>query len=521
MKYVIYGLGISGISALNFLAKNNEEVIATDDNFQSIENAKASFAKGVGIAIGNDGGFIEASDYSKKNHPSQAPLAIDPPSFYSQNSYSDLSELQTTSRLSKRPKFMQPDEIEYDSNTKIIFAPGIPLYFPKPHKILEIVKKTQAKLVCDLEVFYQKNSEQNFLAITGTNGKSTTTALTGFILKELKLPSEIGGNIGLPCFDLMDLPDVSAKKTYIFETSSYQLDLIDKIHFKVAAFLNITPDHIDRHGSLEGYVNTKKRIFKNQVKGDYAAINVDNVNSKSVFDELQKDQNLQATLIPISTKNLHENGISVINGTLYNKIYGEDSQFDLGKIFLKGEHNAENIAMAFALVYCHLKQENLLDKVQQLQIIEAIKKFKGLRHRMQFLGSIDGINFINDSKATNAESTENALKAYDYIFWILGGRPKEGGISSLTSYFRKITKAYLIGEASDDFAKVLEENSVAFEKCENLANAINKSFTEAKKYSLKEKNILLSPACASLDQWKNFEERGDFFCKTFDELQNF
>ena len=243
MKYVIYGLGISGISALNFLAKNNEEVIATDDNFQSIENAKASFAKGGGIAVGNDGGFIETSDYSKKNHPSQAPLAIDPPSF------------------SKRAKFMKPDEIEYDSNAVIIFAPGIPLYFPKPHKILEIVEKTQAKLVCDLEVFYQKNSEQNFLAITGTNGKSTTTALTGFILKELNLPSEIGGNIGLPCFDLMDLPDVSAKKTYIFETSSYQLDLIDKIHFKVAALLNITPDHIDRHGSLEGYINTKKRIF--------------------------------------------------------------------------------------------------------------------------------------------------------------------------------------------------------------------------------------------------------------------
>ena len=149
MKYVIYGLGISGISALNFLAKNNEEIIATDDNFQSIENAKASFAKGVGITIGNDGEFIEASDYSKKNHPSQAPLAIDPHSFYSQNSYSDLSELQTTSRLSKRAKFMQPDKIEYDSNTEINIPINSILKYGINKRTIDITDISHKKCVYD------------------------------------------------------------------------------------------------------------------------------------------------------------------------------------------------------------------------------------------------------------------------------------------------------------------------------------------------------------------------------------
>ena len=472
-KYVVYGLGSSGISAIKFFVKNGQEVIATDDNFQSIENIKTKL------------------------------LAED-------------------SAVFSAVKFLKPEEISFDAHTVISFAPGIPLYFPTPHKILEIVKKTGAKLSCDIEIFYQQNRKQNFLAITGTNGKSTTTALTGFIFKELNLSSELGGNIGVPCFDLPDSRNLEkSQMTYILEMSSYQLDLIDESHFKVAAFLNITPDHIDRHGSLVEYIKAKKRIFKNQIAGDYTAINVDNVNSKAVFEEMKNDKNFDAKLVPISTENINEGGVSTFNGKLYNRIEGENSEFVLGEIFLKGQHNAENISMAFALTYCHLKQQNLLEKIQQSQIIEAIKKFKGLRHRMQFLGSVADVNFVNDSKATNAESAENALKAYKNIFWILGGRSKEGGITSLTPYFNKVVKAYLIGEASEDFAKTLEKNSVAFEKCDNLKNAIEKSFADAKNHGLKEKNILLSPACASLDQWKNFEERGDFFCKTFDELQNF
>ena len=457
MKYVVYGLGISGISTAKFLVKNGEEVIATDDNEKGIFDAKEKFRDVV---------------------------------------------------------FKKPDEIKFDTNTLISFSPGIPLYFPQPHKILEIVKKTGATLACDIEIFYRKNFQNNFLAITGTNGKSTTTALSGFIFKELNFPSEIGGNIGVPCFDL---PQNQPNFSYIFETSSYQLDLLSQSHFGVAALLNITPDHIDRHGSLENYITSKKRVFKNQTEKDFAIIDVDNENSKKVFYELAADKNFRATLIPVSTKKNQKDGVSLFGGVLVNKIGGVDSHLELKSDFLLGEHNDQNMAFAFAITYCHMLRSGI--KTDEAKIISAIKKFKGLRHRMQLLGEIDGIKFINDSKATNAESTENALKAYDKIFWILGGKAKEGGILALTSLFKKIHKAYLIGEATEDFSKTLEKNSVNFEKCDDLETAFKKAFSDAKNVSLSEKNILLSPACASFDQWKSFEQRGDYFCKLFDELQ--
>jgi UDP-N-acetylmuramoylalanine--D-glutamate ligase len=459
MKYVVYGLGISGISTAKFLARKDENVVATDDNDAGTEAAKKKL--------------------------------ID----------------------EKNIKFQKPNEIEYDSQTTISFAPGIPLYFPKPHKILEICKKTGADLACDIEIFYRKNSQKKFIAITGTNGKSTTTALTGFVFKDLGISSEVGGNIGVPCFDL---PDV---QNYVFETSSYQLDLLSKSHFKIAALLNITPDHIDRHGSMEGYISAKKRIFRNQTESDFAIIDVDNENSHRVFEELKNDKNFKATLIPVSTKKIQENGVALFGHKLVNKIDGANSELEIESEFLKGEHNDQNMAFAFAISYCHfLQQSQKTQNNLELRIIDAIKKFKGLEHRMQIIGKIGDIKFINDSKATNAESTENALKSYNNIFWILGGKQKEGGIEILTPYFKKITKAYLIGEATEEFAKTLEKNSVNFEKCGDLKNAVTKAFFDAKNIGLSQKNILLSPACASFDQFKNFEERGNYFHKLFDEL---
>ncbi|NBV05747.1 MAG: UDP-N-acetylmuramoyl-L-alanine--D-glutamate ligase [Proteobacteria bacterium] len=458
MKYIIYGLGISGIATAKFLTHKGESLIATDDNEKVIADNQKKF-----------------------------------------------SEI----------KFQKADEIKYDSETTISFSPGIPLYFPKPHKILEICKNTGADLACDIEIFYRRNHENNFIGITGTNGKSTTTALTGFIFKELGIASEIGGNIGVPCFDL---PQNQKNFSYVFETSSFQLDLLSKTHFGVAALLNITPDHIDRHGSMKAYIAAKKRIFQNQTDQDFALIDVDNENSHQVFEELKNDKNFRAQLIPISTKKIYENGVALFDRKLVNKINGANSQLELKSDFLTGKHNDQNMAFAFAITYCQLSHSSIIKSEDE--IISAIKKFKGLRHRMQLLGEISGVKFINDSKATNAESTENALKAYNNIFWILGGKAKEGGIASLQPYFKKIVKAFLVGEASEEFATVLEKNSVSFVKCGDLKNAITQSFLEAKKHSEKEKNILLSPACASFDQWKNFEERGDFFCKTFDDLQN-
>ncbi len=459
MKYVVYGLGISGLSTAKFLSQSGESIVATDDNLQTI-----------------------ASDQQK------------------------LPQIN----------FKNPEEITFDSETIISFSPGIPLYFPKAHKILEICQKTSAQLACDIEIFYRKNCKNNnFIAITGTNGKSTTTALTGFVFKELKITAEIGGNIGVPCFNL---PQQQENFSYIFETSSYQLDLLSKTHFSIAALLNITPDHIDRHGSMSGYIAAKKRIFRNQTAGDFALIDIDNENSRQVFEELKNDKNFHANLIPISTKKIQQNGVSLFDGRLVNTINGANSTLELKSQFLRGEHNDQNMAFAFAIIYCHCLKHNI--SKSESEIINAIKKFTGLRHRMQLLGEIDGINFINDSKATNAESTENALKAYDNIFWILGGKSKEGGIEMLAPYFHKVTKAYLIGAATEEFAAILEKNSVNYVKCGDLKNAISQSFSEAKNSLLSEKNIILSPACASFDQWKNFEERGDFFCASFDQLKS-
>lgn len=455
MKYVVYGLGISGISAAKYLTAKGFNVTCTDDNLETIKNDREKYPQ---------------------------------------------------------LKFANFEEINFDENTIISFAPGIPLYFPKRHKILEIISEKKSELACDIEIFYRLNKEKKFIAITGTNGKSTATALSGFVFKELKINSDIGGNIGIPCFEL---PQDQKNYSYIFETSSYQLDLTSQTHFTVAALLNITPDHIDRHGSMENYINSKKRIFLNQNSDDFSLIDIDNENSKNVFLQLQNDKNFSAKLIAISTEKPQQNGVSLIDGKLNCNI-DEPLEFELKSEFLRGSHNEQNMAFAFAIAYCYGKKFNL--NIDPAKIIAAIKKFKGLPHRMQIVAKINDVRFINDSKATNAESTEKALKTYDDVFWILGGKAKEGGIEILKPYFNKIAKAYLIGEASDEFAKILQENNVIFEKCGDLANAFDKSVADAKNSSLTEKNILLSPACASFDQWKSFEQRGDYFCKLVNEL---
>jgi len=435
-KFIVYGLGISGISTAKALAQKNFEVTATDDNQRLIED--------------------DAQKYPEIN-------------------------------------FKNCSEISFDKDTKISFAPGIPLHFPKPHKILEICQKTQAQLSCDIEIFYELNHlNNNFIGITGTNGKSTTTALTGFIFENLKVPSKIGGNIGIACFDL---PQNQNNFNYILEVSSYQLDLMKNVRFNIACLLNITPDHIDRHGSFEEYIHSKKRIFLNQNAQDFAIIDTDN---------------------PSSAK-IPQNGVAVIENKVLVNLQNQKFEFEINPI-LKGKHNHQNIACAIAITCCYLIKNAQFNQQKIQQIIKIIEEFKGLKHRMQLVGAVDGISFVNDSKATNAESTENALKSYDNIFWILGGKAKEGGIESLKPYFSKIQKAYLIGEASDEFAKFLAQNFVNYEKCQTLKNAFDKALIDAKSSNLIEKNIILSPACASFDQWKNFEERGDFFCKLVNDI---
>jgi len=460
-KYIVYGLGISGIATAKYLSSLGHFVIATDDNENSIENFKKTYAH----------------DYSQIKH-------------------------------------LKPIEIEYDEQTIIIFSPGIPLYFPQAHPILKICFETNAQLKCDVSLFYKFNSKNNFIGITGTNGKSTTTALTGFIFDNLNLSSQIGGNIGIPCFELKQNQQ---DFTYIFEVSSYQLDLISDTKFNIACLTNITPDHIDRHGSFENYINSKRKIFQLQNFNDFSIINIDNPHSFKIHQELKQNSNHQANLVAISTNIEVENGISIINDKLTINLENQKFTF-LIKPLIQGKHNLENIACSTAITLCQLIKINQFNSQNIERVIKIIEKFQGLRHRMQLVKSVNNINFINDSKATNAESTENALKSFDNIFWILGGRPKDGGIEILKPYFPKIVKAYLIGESTNEFAKILEQCHVVYEKSQTLQKAFESAYSDSKLSTQIYKNILLSPACASFDQWKNFEQRGDFFCDLVNEI---
>ncbi len=481
-KYIIYGVGISGFNSAFYLANQGFEVVITDDNSDSLKLC-----------------------------------------------YEKLST-KLSQNLAKNVKFVENDKIsdEIDEFCAVIFSAGIPLYFPKKHKILEIVEEKKAQLMCDVELFYLLNQgkNHNFIGISGTNGKSTSSALINFVFQELNISSKLAGNIGIAVFELQQ-EDFKEQENFVFEVSSYQLDLMKKTCFDVAALTNVDIDHIDRHGNFENYVKSKKRIFNNQKKGDFAILNLDDENSVKIYDELKKTRdNLE--LIGFSSKKISENGVFIVDGELHNKIFENNLKFEIENAILKGEHNMQNIALAFACVYLTLtKNFKEIDKKFQRKIVDAILKFQGLKHRMQFLGEIQEVQFINDSKATNAKSAQKALMAYENIFLILGGKPKEDGILSLKPYFNKIVKVYLIGEAQNEFGKVLEENSVDFEKAGNLENAVKIAFEDAKNFDEnkllkkgKKKSLILSPACASFDQWKNFEERGDYFCKIFNEFKD-
>ncbi|MES2677597.1 MAG: UDP-N-acetylmuramoyl-L-alanine--D-glutamate ligase [Pseudomonadota bacterium] len=458
-KFIVFGLGISGNAAVKFLLEQGAEVVVGDDNQSSLESL---------------------NKYLQEHQDLKSNLKI-------------IKNIQA---------------IDWQNAQSLVLAAGIPLKYPTPHKIVLEANKNNCPIICDVEILYLFNKAAQFIGITGTNGKSTTTALSGHIFASAKKPHAVGGNIGIGA---LALPKLNAGENYIIEMSSYQLDLIDKTRFHIANILNITPDHLDRHKDMNGYIAAKKRIFLNQTKDDFAVIGIDNEHSKAVYEDLKNDSNYKSTLIPISTTQIIKGGIAMIGNIIYNNIGANKSAIDLGaRTFLKGEHNAQNIAFAFANCF--------LSGISEEQIIAAIKTFQGLRHRMQLVKTINNINFINDSKATNADSTENALKPYQNIYWILGGKAKDGGIASLEQYFSKIKYAFLIGAASDEFAKTLE-NKVEYFKCDNLKNAFAMAYDLALKDQSAEKNILLSPACASFDQWKNFEVRGDFFIKLVEDLK--
>jgi UDP-N-acetylmuramoylalanine--D-glutamate ligase len=384
----------------------------------------------------------------------------------------------------------------------LVLSPGIPHSFPKPHPVVTRAKQAGAEIVCDVELLARAQREAAYVGITGTNGKSTTTALIGHILELAGRDVAVGGNLGTPA---LTLPALHGGGTYVIEMSSYQLELTHSITWDVAVLLNVTPDHLDRHGGMDGYVAAKKRIFWRQTRPRAAVIGVDDEISRGIHDELVRaaDQ----FVIPISAKRRVAGGVYAEAGWLIDDVEGGAARIlDLRTLErLPGAHNWQNVAAAYAACR-HIG-------VAPHQAAACIASFPGLAHRQELVATIDGVKYVNDSKATNAEAAAKALACYRDIYWIAGGLAKEGGIASLEPLFPRIRRAFLIGDAAPSFADTLA-GKVPVSRSGDLAAAVGEASATATPGSV----VLLSPACASFDQFANFEERGHAFRRLVEAL---
>lgn len=450
-KIMVFGLGITGISVAKALSSGGADVIAWDNTPASVNNLKNMNLKNV--------------------------------------------------------SFKNFEEVDWSGIDLLVLSPGVPLTHPKPHPIVAFAKKVSCPVICDIEILYYQVPEAFYIGITGTNGKTTVTALLGEIFQNNEIPTRVGGNIGISATDFDSLGKTGV---YILEMSSYQLDLIDKTRFNISILLNISPDHLERHGGIDGYIKAKTNIYKNQGIEDIAIVGIDTEYSFSVYKNLKKNKNLKK-IIPVSSLEFQKGGVSVSDGVLFNDIDGVGTKISLNNIKLRGKHNFQNIAAAFACAYLY--------GIDEESVINSINKFSSVRHRMQFLGKIGNVEFINDSKATNCSSAYASLAEYDNIFWIAGGINKEGDdINSLSEFFKKIEKAFLFGKAKEEFGSALE-GKVDYVFCNDLDEAFKLSCEDAFSRPEKDSVVILAPACSSFDQWKNFEERGNYFCDLVAKLR--
>lgn len=381
----------------------------------------------------------------------------------------------------------------------LVWSPGVPHTFPKPHPLAVRARAMDIPLVCDVDLLAQAEPAASFVGITGTNGKSTTTALTAHVLKSSGRRVAVGGNLGTPA---LDLDPVGPFGTYVIELSSYQLELTPHLSCDVAVLLNLTPDHIDRHGTMDGYIAAKMHVFDRPRFPAAAVIGVDDPHCRAIAERLKGTGSHH--IIPVSVERAVPGGVYAENGVLMDATEGRPRPVvELAALArLPGRHNWQNAAAATAVA-------RVLG-MHGPAIAAALSSFAGLAHRQELVATVKGVRFINDSKATNADATEKALACYDNIHWIAGGRAKDGGIASLAPHFPRIRHAYLIGEAADQFADTLE-GKVKFDLYDDLETAIGDAGKAAFKSKKEGAVVLLSPACASFDMFKNFEERGDRF----------
>jgi UDP-N-acetylmuramoylalanine--D-glutamate ligase len=439
----VFGLGGSGFASCQALKAGGANVIASDDNAESL--AKAT-----------DAGF-------------------------------------TTANLR---------EVSWDNFAAFVLAPGVPLTHPAPHWTVLAAQRAGVPIIGDIELFCleRKRFAPNapFVAITGTNGKSTTTALVAHLMREAGHDVQMGGNIGTA---ILSLEPPRAGRVHVIEMSSYQIDLTPSLDASVGILLNVTEDHLDRHGTLAHYAAVKERLVASVQQDGASIIGVDDNWCRAAADRIEQ---AGKRVVRVSVRQPLADGIYVERDQIVSSQGGAKTEVvRIGGIgSLRGLHNAQNAACATAAALALGVKAEVIQK--------GLRSFPGLAHRMEQVGRRGGVLFVNDSKCTNADAAARALSSFNDIYWIAGGKPKTGGITTLAEFFPRIRKAYLIGEAAEEFAKTLG-TEVPHEMSQTLDVAVSAAARDAEAAGLQDPVVLLSPACASFDQYRNFEIRGTRF----------
>lgn len=379
----------------------------------------------------------------------------------------------------------------------LVLSPGIPLTHPVPHSVVSRARAANCEVIGDLELFFRAGTASRLVGVTGTNGKSTTAALLGHIIRENGITVEVGGNIGQPALALETL---KSDGVYVIEVSSYQIDLTPSLVCDVSILLNISADHLDRHGGMDEYAAIKSRIFNGRREERTAIVGIDDPYCQGIYRGLC-DRSI--TAIPISVTRSLADGVYVTDGFLQDGRVEYSSKLDLRKIRnLRGPHNWQNSAAAYAAARSLGIEED--------GIYRAISNYRGLPHRLETVAVVDGLEFINDSKATNVASTASALAACSNIYWIAGGQPKDDLLDPLFPFLDRVQKAYLIGDAADFFASELDSRTSI-----TVSSTLEQAFQDATQDAIRDNCdgavVLLSPACASFDQFIDYESRGELF----------
>ena len=377
-------------------------------------------------------------------------------------------------------------QADFSRFSLLCLAPGIPLTHPKPHPAVLRAQKAGCPIVCDIELFHRAYPHMKTIGITGTNGKSTTTALIGHILKTAGIESAVGGNIGEASLSLAQLSD---KGVYVFELSSYQLDLCPTYAPDISILINLSPDHLDRHGDMAGYIAAKKKIFSGT---GTAIVGIDDEWSRQVYDEVTHAERKVVSVSCLSDADITVTADGILRG------------FDLKQCkTLQGQHNWQNAAMAYAACTAQ--------GIAVPAIIAGLKSFPGLAHRQNIITVYNGVTYINDSKATNDQAAAMALRTYHPIYWIAGGKAKDGGYPDCEKYIGHVRHAFLIGDAQEKMAAWLKSKNAAYILSGTLDKAVEAEAAMALKEKMINAVVLLSPACASFDQFRNFVHRGEVF----------